>query len=97
MSRIILKWIDVFYSCFYIAEVNFKYVMLTIFEGAYKKLAPSCDFVSIPGHRRRGCGRCDFFMTHISKKNGNLTRQVNEVYQSLLKQCFDLHGNILDK
>ena len=47
MSQIILKWVDANYSCFDIAEVNFKCVMLRILEGAYKKLAPSCDFISV--------------------------------------------------
>ena len=38
MPRIILKRIDVNNSCFDICEVNLKYVVLGILEGAYKNL-----------------------------------------------------------
>ena len=45
MWQIILKRIVVNYSCFDTGEGNFKCVMLGFLEGAYKKFAPSFDFV----------------------------------------------------
>ena len=65
MSRIILKWINLNYSFFDIAEVNFKCVMLGILEGAYQKLAPNCEFVFL-FYRR------PMTNIHISKRKSHL-------------------------